>query len=103
MIKPYYGSVPMKNARGKLPAVHFPIRATMVISGYPYKKEIRENQATACLRCGHEFLINRDTAYYIRHPYDIGPYIRCPNCSFRAAAVHYFDRKPPERKKTDVY
>ena len=82
-----------KGTPGRPALVHFPIRRILVVSGQGFQKTMHENTTVSCLRCGKEFLVNRDTAYRTRqNKLDDMPYIRCPNCGYRAAVIYYFDR-----------
>ena len=58
-----------------------------------FQKTMNENTTVSCLRCSKAFLVNGDTAYRTRqNKLDDMPYIRCPNCGYRAAVIYYFDR-----------
>ena len=82
-----------KGTPGRTAKVHFPIRRTLVVGGIDFPKIMNENTTVSCLRCGKEFLVNGDTAYRTRqNKLDDMPYIRCPNCGYRAAVLYYFDR-----------
>ena len=88
--------------RGRLPRVKFPIEGDVIERGTEYHKTINENEPADCIHCGKQFLINQDVAYYIRNPMDRGPYIRCPNCGFKCAAFHYYDRVKRPRPKIKI-
>ena len=85
--------------KGRIPRPKFPLKTIIVERGDQRECHIDENEPVDCVRCGQEFLINTDSAYLIRHPYDAGPYIRCPYCNFKCAAFYYYDRvKRPKPK-----
>ena len=82
-----------KGTPGRPALVHFPIRRILVVSGQGFQKTMHENTTVSCLRCSKAFLVNGDTAYRTRqNKLDDMPYIRCPNCGYRAAVIYYFDR-----------
>lgn len=76
---------------GRPRKVRFPIVRIEVSHGRSRERRIEENQAVNCLRCGRRFLINEDTTVILPGPSDL-PTVRCPRCSYHAAACYYYDQ-----------
>ena len=86
---------------GRHKIVRFPIRRTEVYCGENVQRIVEENTSVRCIRCGEQFLINRDTAYIPPDMNDCNvEMIRCPQCNFRASIYYYYAQTEKKRKRS---
>ena len=76
--------------RGRKPGSMFPIVRSEVIRGRHYRRTVEAGTPVRCLRCGNEFLIDRDTVFYFDHELDDMPQVECPECRYSCAVIAYY-------------